>query len=99
MGGGQVRRQLPPPVILRSHHAGRYPARNAGNIYVHGGFNAEVGIMGDFYTCCLYDQPPRWKEFPKSKFNPGPLRNHTLSNHLANLILVGGQRNVIENNE
>ena len=55
--------------------------------------------MGDFYTCCLYDQPPRWKEFPKSKFSPGPLRNHTLSNHLANLILVGGQRNVIENNE
>lgn len=33
----------------------------AGNIYIHGGFNAEIGIMKDMMICCMYDMPATWK--------------------------------------
>ena len=57
--------------------------------------------MKDFYTTCLYDQPVTWKRLDKVSdlCYPGALQNHTLSCHLSNLILVGGQRNVLENNK
>ena len=70
----------------------------AGNIYVHGGFSSETGNLKDFYICCLYDTPLSWKliQVKNAKENsPGSLRNHTLTSHLSNLILVGGQKNVI----
>lgn len=56
--------------------------------------------MKEFYTCCLYDRPAAWRSLEnKAKSTPpGALRNHTLTPYLSNLILAGGQRNVVENN-
>jgi hypothetical protein len=57
--------------------------------------------MKDLLVCCLYDQPATWKELTaknSKQCNPGPLRNHTLSSYKSNLILIGGQQNVVENN-
>ena len=74
----------------------------AGNIYIHGGFSAETGNLKDFYTCCLYDSPMSWKTIVTKNtkdVGPGALRNHTLTSYLSNLILFGGQKNVIENNK
>ena len=58
--------------------------------------------MSDLMVCCMYDMPASWKSIiPKNSkiCNPGPLRNHTISCYKSNLVLVGGQRNVVDNNQ
>lgn len=60
-----------------------------------------MGIMKDLLTCCMYDEPVIWKTITAKNIktcNPGPLRNHTLSCYKSNLILIGGQKNVVDNN-
>ena len=57
-----------------------------------------MGIMNDMMVCCMYDMPASWKEIiPKNskKCHPGSLRNHTISSYKSNLILIGGQKNVV----
>lgn len=86
------------PFLPRSYFAS---CIQAGTIYVHGGFSAETGILADFYSCCLFDQPASWRSLqPKQikAIKPPGLRNHTLNSHLSNLLLVGGQKNVVDNN-
>jgi hypothetical protein len=49
----------------------------------------------------LYDQPASWLSLqPKQikALRPPGLRNHTLNSYLSNLLLVGGQKNVVDNN-
>ena len=53
------------------------------------------------YSAQFYSLPTQWNQIiPKSnKFkNPPPLRNHTLCAYKSYLILFGGQKNMLENN-
>ena len=70
----------------------------AGNIYIHGGFSAQAGIMKDFLVTCLHQSPSSWRTITAKNLktcNPGPLRNHTLNSYYSQLILIGGQKNVV----
>lgn len=58
--------------------------------------------MKDFYSTCLYELPASWKRLDDQSSKscyPGALQNHTMNSYLSNLILIGGQKNVLENNE
>lgn len=57
--------------------------------------------MKDLLVCCMYDQPATWTPLEvrhNKQCNPGSLRNHSLCSYKSNLILVGGQKNVVDNN-
>lgn len=73
----------------------------AGKVYIHGGYNEEKGIIDDFIEAQFYDLPSKWNDIKvrsaKDK-NPPGLRNHTLCPYTSNLILFGGQKNMLENN-
>jgi hypothetical protein len=74
-------------------------ASQASTGYLHGGYNTDEGILGDMYMAKFDDPEDReWHLIQQKGDLPGKIRYHTLSEYRCYLILLGGQKNMIENN-
>ena len=75
----------------RSHHAA---VEYNDHLYVYGGYDADRGILSDFYKMNLNGKEDgfRWLALPINDPNyPGKLKSHVAAVHKNCLLIFGGQ--------